>query len=1030
MGISTTFTPYGRSAYEAMRDVVREAKQHDPLAPVTLLVPTEQAGVTARRFLACGLDADRPGIAALTILTLRRLGELLAGQALAAEGRRPLTDPVLAATVRGVLAVTPGLFEQVRDHTGTVRALARAHRQLRDLDPIDRRHLEGHSALVDDVLRLHGAIRAATHEEWFDAVDLTQAATAQLRRRPKLAEPLGTVVGVLLQDLDVHERRLLEALGEVSEVHLLVGLTGDRRADAGPLRVVAPVPAESPGEQPIGHRVLHATDPDDEVRCVVREVVSALRAGTPGHRIAVLYGSADPYARLLHEHLANAEVTIHGRGVRPTAERLLGRALLRVLALPRHGYRRDEVMAIVADAPVRWQGRRAPSTAWERASRDASVVRDNDWQRLQAVARSFRQRARQELERPENEVRQWVVDRDERTADTADTLHAFVVDLQMRLGRLDAAPTWSHAAEELQALWRDVLGGDDTSRYPMDEQRAADRVAQVVDSLAGLDALPTATSPGLDAVREVIELELADDLDRVGVIGHGVHVGPVSDAVGLDVDVVVVVGLAEGLLPGRHGDDPLLPDELRERTAGALPTLRERLDRQHRHVLAALGGGRQRLLTFPRGDLRRGGERVPSRWLLPTLRRLTGNDALQASGWQSACRGVDDVVEIPSHATELERADTQVTDQEWRQRAVLARASMPDDDRLASVLELSRARRSPLFTRFDGNLSGVDALPDPREQSPLSPTALEAWTACPHHYLMAYVLGVAAVEHPEALVRIDNRDRGTIVHDVLEKFVEENLGRSPDAPWTDDDAKRFDELADGVFADAERRGITGFPLLWERDREALRADLHAWLAEDSSRRSARRAAPAVTELPFGTRGRPPVVLDLGDGTTLRLKGKADRVDRVEDGGLLVVDYKTGRRDYWPELSSDDPTLHGLKLQLPIYALAARQHLNAHEARVWAEYWFVNRASRFGTIGYDVDDGVYDEARRVVRGIVDGIAGGLFVARPRNEGNKWGCETCDRYGRGESDVQQAWKAMLEDAALAAYLQLIGETPEVD
>lgn len=1030
MGTSTTTTPYGRAAYEAMRDAVRAVKKDDPLAPVTLLVPSEQVGVTARRSLARGLTAGHPGIAGLTILTLRRLAETLAGAALAAQGRRPLTDPVLAASVRGVLATAPGLFEQVRDHTGTVRALARAHRELRDLDPSDRDHLEGHSALVDDVLRLHRAITAATHEQWFDAVDLTQAATARLRQSPRDVEPLGAVVGVLLQDLDVHERRLLDALADVTDVHLVVGLTGDDRADAGPLRVVVDDPGRGRQELPTGHRVLHATDPDDEVRCVVREVVSTLRRGTPGHRVAVLYGSSDPYARLLHEHLSSAGVTVHGRGVRPTAERLLGRALLRLLALPQHGFRRDEVMSVVADAPVRWHGRRAPSTAWERASRDAGVVRDADWRRLLDAARTFRQRAGEERERLENEVRQWVVDRDERAADTAEALHAFVTDLRERLHRLDAAPTWAEAAGELRALWGDVLAGDDTSRYPVDEQRAADRVAGVVDSLASLDTLATGTAPGLDAVREVVELELADDLDRVGAIGHGVHVGPVSDAIGLDVDLVVVVGLAEGLLPGRHGDDPLLPDELRERTGGALPTLRERLDRQHRHELTALAGGRQRLLTFPRGDLRRGGERVPSRWLLPTLRRLTGDGTLQASTWQGACSGIDAVVEVPSHATELERATTQVSEQEWRQRAVLAGMSMDDDARLGAALEARRARRAPTFTRFDGNLAGVDGLPDPRERGPLSPTALEVWTACPHHYLMAHLLGVAPVEPPEALVRIDHRDRGTIVHDVLERFVGERLHRSPDTPWTDDDAKRLDEIADEVFADAERRGITGFALLWERDRESLRADLHSWLAADSVRRAELRASPAATELPFGTAGQPPAVLDLGDGTSVRLKGKADRVDQLAGGGLLVVDYKTGRKDYWPALDHDDPTLHGLKLQLPVYALAARQALHAPDAPVRAEYWFVNRASRFGTIGLDVDDAVLDEVRRVVRGIVDGIAGGMFVARPRNEGNTWGCDTCDRYGRGESDVQQSWEAMREDAGLAAYLRLIGETQEED
>ena len=40
-------TAYGRAALEELRDVVREAKNGDPMAPVTVLVPNNLAGIVA-----------------------------------------------------------------------------------------------------------------------------------------------------------------------------------------------------------------------------------------------------------------------------------------------------------------------------------------------------------------------------------------------------------------------------------------------------------------------------------------------------------------------------------------------------------------------------------------------------------------------------------------------------------------------------------------------------------------------------------------------------------------------------------------------------------------------------------------------------------------------------------------------------------------------------------------------------------------------------------------------------------------------
>ena len=116
----------------------------------------------------------------------------------------------------------------------------------------------------------------------------------------------------LPQDLGHAEAGFARALAELADLQVIAGLTGNRRADRGvlaTLAVLAPglqVPVSAP--EPFAARVLDASDSDDEVRCVVREVVRSLQS-VPAHRIAVLYADRSPYARLLHEHLGAAGIT-------------------------------------------------------------------------------------------------------------------------------------------------------------------------------------------------------------------------------------------------------------------------------------------------------------------------------------------------------------------------------------------------------------------------------------------------------------------------------------------------------------------------------------------------------------------------------------------------------------------------------------------------------------------------------------------------------------------------------------------------
>ncbi len=1019
MPVRFTTTSYGAAAYDALREVVRHSKAGDPLRQVNVVVPSERVGVTARRALARGDAAHGPGIAAVQLLTMRRLAENLAAEQLLAQDRRPLTGPVLAEAVRVTLEEHAGRFDPVKHHTGTVRALAEAHRQLRPLDAVDTDRLRGAAApIVTETLRVHDHLQAHLSST-YDETDLLRAA---IDRVEQVGDP---VVVFLPQDLDPPEIELLAALSARTDVHLVIGLTGDAGAgaDAGPRRAATALGLVVPDVEPqdaTATSVVHASDPDDEVREVVRRVVTCLRH-FPGHRVAVLHGSGDPYARLLHEHLHRAGVTFFGRGVRPAVETAYGRTLLRLLGLPDHDHRRADLLAVIADGPVLVDGRRAPSSAWERVSRATGIVRGADWPRLADYATRARQNATDE--RAKTEARLWLADRHERQAEAAEGLLAFVDDLREHLDAVEQAESWRAAATAVRALSTAFLPDEDA--LAPEDASAARRVRTTLDAVTNQRGTPTR-----GAMSGLLELELDAVLDRVGTMGVGVHVGPVSEGVGDDVDVVHILGAAEGLLPPRSADDPLLPDRVREETEGALPTLVERTARQHRHVLAALAAAPRdgRTISFPRGDLRRGGERVPSRWLLPTLRAMSGRDDLQVTQWREVGRVLD---ASPSYVGGLAAARNPANAQEWRQREAMEAArqqvDLPEDDEIiACSRELRRARASAEFTAFDGNLAGED-IPDPTQHHRLSPTALEEWTKCPQAYFQHQLLGVAPIEEADEVIRISPLERGNVLHEVWERLVlsalEEGWAPGPGKPWPDRTIEVIEALAEEEGRKAVDRGVTGFPLLWAQDERVLRRDLAAWVPEDDARRAAlNEAVPVGAEYSFGRGQTPPATIDLGDGRVLRLRGLVDRIDRRRNGGLVVTDYKTGKSDRY-KLSDSDPTQRGQRLQLPLYALAARDAFGEPATPVRAEYWFTSLKGNFVRRGYDVTDEVLERTRESLRVIVDGIREGTFPARPTKDPGSvaYDCAWCNA---GADDVSSSWQRKTS-AATALRAMLHGE-----
>src|SRR6476659_3903228 len=147
---------YGRAATAALHEAIRAAQIDDPLAPVTVVVPSNLAGLSARRTLAEG-----GGIANVGFVTPFALAERLGRARSAAAGLAPITEPVLVAAIRVELRTDPGFFGPVAEPAATESALARRYAELSRARPAtrDRIRREG-SARAQALVGLFERVRA------------------------------------------------------------------------------------------------------------------------------------------------------------------------------------------------------------------------------------------------------------------------------------------------------------------------------------------------------------------------------------------------------------------------------------------------------------------------------------------------------------------------------------------------------------------------------------------------------------------------------------------------------------------------------------------------------------------------------------------------------------------------------------------------------------------------------------------------------------------------------------------------------
>ncbi|HEX5369126.1 MAG TPA: PD-(D/E)XK nuclease family protein, partial [Dehalococcoidia bacterium] len=525
--------------------------------------------------------------------------------------------------------------------------------------------------------------------------------------------------------------------------------------------------------------------------------------------------------------------------------------------------------------------------------------------------------------------------------------------------------------------------------YLAPDAAALGEVVAQIDQLGTIDAVGGSFS--LDSFAAALRANLEAAYHREASLGEGVLVGDYRIASGLNFRRAIVCGAYEGVFPVGPPAEALVEDvhwsALRRRGHAMLEDADLRSQRAREQALRAANVATDRIVwTAPLQASGAGREHYPAQVMLTTARRRS--EAIHSA---SELRRASTTAWLRRPASPLAALLTgpvlDVTELRIRSSLVARRERRSFDAQpITAALTLLRARRSGRFGEYDGNLSalaGEELIP----RGTVSPTTLEYYAACGMRYFLGAVLRLRPPEEPEERDMLDPAEKGNIVHAALQEFftAQQGIGRPhQDEAWDEGDRDALLAILERRLDEAQERGRTGLDVFAEHERRRLRADLSAFLEQDTAFRQETGAVPRSFE----------IHIPETEVSGLRLRGIVDRIDWSPDGRhAWVIDYKTGSTSSYDGMKDDDPLAGGTKLQLPVYLAAVPDDVEATPL-----YWFISSAAEFERREFKTTDENRRRYRATLGAILDGLKRGAFPANPGDEDTRWGgwtnCKYCD------------------------------------
>ncbi|GAB4504810.1 MAG: hypothetical protein Fur0043_18040 [Anaerolineales bacterium] len=439
----------------------------------------------------------------------------------------------------------------------------------------------------------------------------------------------------------------------------------------------------------------------------------------------------------------------------------------------------------------------------------------------------------------------------------------------------------------------------------------------------------------------------------------GVFVASVLDGRGLSFEAVALLGLSEGDFPKQEREDIFLREADRAilRQRGLSLETKLHGDEATFFYQAVTRGRRRLLLTRP--YLAEDGQAWEASPFWDEMVRLNGEQA------RVRVRGVFGEVDPAGAASYVE----------W------VEAARAFDIHIQNGIEALRARMSPQAEgKYEGELFDLSGRFG--AEHGWSASRLESYGTCPFEFFVAYVLGLEPRQ--EAEEGFDVRMLGSMLHKILEEVYA-----------TGESLKHLPDVARRVFDAAPQEYGFRPTALWTLQQQEFVRMLEKTIRVLDE--VSQGYTPKHVEARFGM-GNPSLILKTSAGE-VRLHGYIDRLDAAPDGSLRVIDYKAGGTAITAK-----HLMEGRRLQLPIYALAARDALGLGQVS-GGFYWHIQKAEASSLKLEQFEGGVeaaFETAVKHIGNHITGIRAGRFEPKPPQEGCPSYCPAvrfCWRYKRG-------------------------------
>lgn len=276
--------------------------------------------------------------------------------------------------------------------------------------------------------------------------------------------------------------------------------------------------------------------------------------------------------------------------------------------------------------------------------------------------------------------------------------------------------------------------------------------------------------------------------------------------------------------------------------------------------------------------------------------------------------------------------------------------TLPDMD-LASITEVKKETKIQL-NLLDWNKTQPEPEISRQEKirvTYISYSQLDTYKTCPLQYKYRYIMKIPVP--PSAALTF-----GDTIHRTLKSFYDlVKLDKSPDLDTLQDLYRRsWNPAGYGNIRYAEKMKLHGMELLSEYFKRGYLPGYK----------------PQELEYPFKIRIAPDLVVG----------GKIDRVDRLDDNSIEIIDYKTGQAPRSKNPRND--------LQLTVYVLAATDPgiFNLPEDRVTVSFYFLENQQK---VSAKRTVAQLDEAKNIIRETVSGISENTFRPTPGKH-----CDFCE------------------------------------